>query len=136
MSDKSLQIPGNYSCIIAMFHLSRSLGFHLVQSYLPTILMVFISWVSFWMDVNSVPGRVTLGITTLLTVSHKSTSESYIISLVLKWRSSYIKIQFTLKTFKRTSRNHRISRQLTSGWVPAQVRERILNNILFSLDFS
>jgi hypothetical protein len=68
---------GNYSCIVATFHLSRSLGYHLVQSYLPTILMVFISWVSFWMDVNSVPGRVTLGITTLLTVSHKATSEEW-----------------------------------------------------------
>jgi len=52
------------------------MGFHLVQSYLPTILMVVISWVSFWMDVNSVPGRVTLGITTLLTVSSKATSKS------------------------------------------------------------
>lgn len=37
--------------------------------------MVVISWVSFWMDVNSVPGRVTLGITTLLTVSSKATSK-------------------------------------------------------------
>ncbi|CAG7830019.1 unnamed protein product, partial [Allacma fusca] len=50
------------------------MGFHLVQSYLPTILMVIISWVSFWMDVNSVPGRVTLGVTTLLTVSSKATN--------------------------------------------------------------
>ncbi|CAG7828208.1 unnamed protein product [Allacma fusca] len=71
--ESSAQI-GNYSCLVAEFHLSRSLGFHLVQSYLPTILMVVISWVSFWMDVNSVPGRVTLGITTLLTVSSISTS--------------------------------------------------------------
>lgn len=66
---------GNYSCLVAEFHLYRLLGFHLVQSYLPTILMVVISWVSFWMDVNSVPGRVTLGITTLLTVSSKATSK-------------------------------------------------------------
>ncbi|OXA43570.1 Glycine receptor subunit beta-type 4 [Folsomia candida] len=65
---------GNYSCLVAEFHLARLLGFHLVQSYLPTILMVVISWVSFWMDVNSVPGRVTLGITTLLTVSSKATN--------------------------------------------------------------
>ena len=44
----------------------------MVQSYIPTILIVVISWVSFWMDVDSVPGRTTLGVTTLLTVSSKS----------------------------------------------------------------
>ncbi|XP_059489819.1 glycine receptor subunit alpha-2-like isoform X2 [Neocloeon triangulifer] len=68
---ESFQI-GNYSCLVAEFYLSRSVGFHLVQSYLPTILIVVISWVSFWMDVNSVPGRTTLGVTTLLAVSSQS----------------------------------------------------------------
>ncbi|KAF6203678.1 hypothetical protein GE061_002011 [Apolygus lucorum] len=63
---------GNYSCLVAEFFLSRSVGFHLVQSYLPTILIVVISWVSFWMDVDSVPGRTTLGVTTLLAVSSQS----------------------------------------------------------------
>ncbi|CAH1406304.1 unnamed protein product [Nezara viridula] len=68
---ESFQI-GNYSCLVAEFFLSRSVGFHLVQSYLPTILIVVISWVSFWMDVDSVPGRTTLGVTTLLAVSSQS----------------------------------------------------------------
>ena len=65
-------ISGNYSCLLAELHLKRSLGFHMVQSYLPTILIVVISWVSFWMDVDSVAGRTTLGVTTLLTVSSKA----------------------------------------------------------------
>ncbi|KAL7636162.1 UNVERIFIED_CONTAM: hypothetical protein RMT77_012919 [Armadillidium vulgare] len=68
---ESIQI-GNYSCLVAEFHLKRSIGFHLVQSYLPTTLIVAISWVSFWMDVDSVPARTTLGVTTLLAVSTKS----------------------------------------------------------------
>ncbi|XP_049779286.1 glycine receptor subunit alpha-3-like [Schistocerca cancellata] len=68
---ESFQI-GNYSCLVAEFHLSRSVGYHLVQSYLPTMLIVVISWVSFWMDVDSVPGRTTLGVTTLLAVSSQS----------------------------------------------------------------
>lgn len=67
-----------YSCILAEFELQRSIGFHLVQSYLPTILVVVISWVSFWMDVEAVPGRVTLGITTLLTVSSKASGKHFI----------------------------------------------------------
>lgn len=63
---------GEYSCLQAAFTLRRALGFHLVQSYIPTMLIVMISWISFWMDVDSVPGRVTLGITTLLTMTTKS----------------------------------------------------------------
>lgn len=68
---------GNYSCLVASFFLSRSVGFHLVQSYLPTILIVVISWVSFWMDVDSVPGRTTLGVTTLLAVSSQSSGRYF-----------------------------------------------------------
>ena len=48
-------ISGNYSCLAAKFQLHRSIGFHLVQSYVPTILIVIVSWVSFWMDVEHVP---------------------------------------------------------------------------------
>ena len=70
--EESNSLIGNYSCLVAKFHLSRSIGFHMVQSYVPTILIVVISWVSFWMGVDSVPGRITLGVTTLLTVSSKS----------------------------------------------------------------
>ncbi|KAG0437889.1 hypothetical protein HPB47_017242 [Ixodes persulcatus] len=43
----------------------------MVQSYLPTVLIVVISWVSFWLDVESIPARTTLGVTTLLTISSK-----------------------------------------------------------------
>ncbi|CAG2177600.1 unnamed protein product, partial [Oppiella nova] len=41
------------------------------QSYLPTILIVVISWVSFWLDEEAIPARITLGVTTLLTISSK-----------------------------------------------------------------
>ena len=54
----------------------RSIGFHLIQSYLPSILIVSISWVSFWMDVDCVPARVTLGVITLLTVSSRVSGKS------------------------------------------------------------
>ncbi|CAN7981256.1 unnamed protein product, partial [Ixodes pacificus] len=62
---------GEYSCLKAEFFLQRSIGYHLVQSYLPTILIVVISWVSFWLDVEAIPARITLGVTTLLTISSK-----------------------------------------------------------------
>ncbi|KIH45459.1 Neurotransmitter-gated ion-channel transmembrane region, partial [Ancylostoma duodenale] len=43
-------------------------------SYLPTALIVVISWFSFWLDVEAVPGRVSLSITTLLTLATQSSA--------------------------------------------------------------
>ncbi|XP_068234329.1 glycine receptor subunit alpha-2-like [Palaemon carinicauda] len=63
---------GNYSCLRALITLERNIGFHLVQSYLPSILIVVISWMGFWMDTDSVPARTCLGVTTLLTVSNQA----------------------------------------------------------------
>ena len=77
----SSSFAGNYSCLVAEFHLHRSIGFHLIQSYLPSILIVAISWVSFWMDVDCVPARVTLGVITLLTVSSQVSGKQLIKSL-------------------------------------------------------
>jgi len=67
---------GNYSCLVAQFHLKRSISFHLIQNYLPSILIVAVSWVSFWMDIESVPGRISLGVITLLAVSQLATGTS------------------------------------------------------------
>ncbi|KAE9553158.1 hypothetical protein FO519_003637 [Halicephalobus sp. NKZ332] len=58
-----------FSCLEANIHLKRSVGYHLVQSYIPTALIVVISWVSFWIDRRAVPARVTLSFTTLLSLS-------------------------------------------------------------------
>ena len=67
-----LCISGNYSCLVAHFYLKRSVSYHLIQSYLPSILIVAISWVSFWMDIEAVPGRISLGVITLLAVSSQA----------------------------------------------------------------
>ncbi|XP_014681767.1 PREDICTED: glycine receptor subunit alphaZ1-like isoform X2 [Priapulus caudatus] len=60
---------GEFPCLRAVFILRRQFGYHLIQSYLPTVLIVFMSWVSFWLDVDAIPARVTLGVTTLLTMT-------------------------------------------------------------------
>ncbi|XP_037786287.1 glycine receptor subunit alpha-2-like [Penaeus monodon] len=62
-------VTGNFSGLLAEFKLRRQSGYHVLQTYVPTILIVSISWVSFWLDPNAVPGRVTLGVTTLLTLT-------------------------------------------------------------------
>ncbi|CAJ0583324.1 unnamed protein product, partial [Mesorhabditis spiculigera] len=58
-----------FSCLLGNIHLSRSIGYNLVQSYIPTGLIVIISWVSFWIDRRAVPARVTLSFTTLVSLT-------------------------------------------------------------------
>ena len=69
MTARLKYISGNFSGLLVQFHLRRQNGYHVLQTYVPTILIVSISWVSFWLDANAVPGRVSLGVTTLLTLT-------------------------------------------------------------------
>ncbi|GMR32604.1 hypothetical protein PMAYCL1PPCAC_02799, partial [Pristionchus mayeri] len=60
---------GVWSCMTATFHVDRQKMHHITQTYVPTGLIVVISWFNFWLDVDSAPARVSLSITTLLTIS-------------------------------------------------------------------
>ncbi|CAB4069599.1 GLRA2 [Lepeophtheirus salmonis] len=48
--------------------LKRHLGFHITQSYIPSIIFVAIAWMSFHVPSDVVPGRMVLSVTTLLTL--------------------------------------------------------------------
>ncbi|CAI2338021.1 unnamed protein product [Caenorhabditis sp. 36 PRJEB53466] len=65
---------GVWSSAVAEFHVDREITHHIIQSYIPTSLIVIISWFSFWLDVEAVPGRVSLSITTLLTLATQSSA--------------------------------------------------------------
>ncbi|XP_034539230.1 gamma-aminobutyric acid receptor subunit rho-3a isoform X2 [Notolabrus celidotus] len=58
-----------YNRLYINFILRRHIFFFMLQTYFPTMLMVMLSWVSFWIDRRAVPARVSLGITTVLTMS-------------------------------------------------------------------
>ncbi|XP_024914348.1 gamma-aminobutyric acid receptor subunit rho-2a [Cynoglossus semilaevis] len=60
---------GWYNRLFINFTLRRHIFFFLLQTYFPATLMVMLSWVSFWIDWRAVPARVSLGITTVLTMS-------------------------------------------------------------------
>ena len=51
------------------FYFVRSMGYYLIQIYVPSTLIVVLSWVSFWLSRDAVPARVALGITTVLTMT-------------------------------------------------------------------
>ena len=60
---------GNFTCLMVVFKFRRMLGYFMFQTYIPTCLIVMMSWISFWIKPEAVPARVTLGVTSLLTLS-------------------------------------------------------------------
>lgn len=61
-----------FPCIGVKFILERNYAYHIVQIYVPSILIVILSWVNFWLDCTSVPARVSLSLLTVLTITTQS----------------------------------------------------------------
>lgn len=59
---------GSHTKLVARFWFKRRLGYALLQIYIPTIMLVVLSWFSFWIPEESVPARVALGSTTVLSI--------------------------------------------------------------------
>ncbi|XP_065533700.1 gamma-aminobutyric acid receptor subunit alpha-5 isoform X2 [Lathamus discolor] len=63
-----------YTIMTAHFHLKRKIGYFVIQTYLPCIMTVILSQVSFWLNRESVPARTVFGVTTVLTMTTLSIS--------------------------------------------------------------
>ncbi|CEF63279.1 Gamma-aminobutyric acid A receptor/Glycine receptor alpha family and Neurotransmitter-gated ion-channel transmembrane domain and Neurotransmitter-gated ion-channel family and Neurotransmitter-gated ion-channel ligand-binding domain-containing protein [Strongyloides ratti] len=63
---------GEWSCIRAFIVMKRLVLFHVIQTYLPTGMLVVVSWMSFWLDPRASPARISLTITGLLTLTTMS----------------------------------------------------------------
>ncbi|KAL1414272.1 hypothetical protein MTO96_030508 [Rhipicephalus appendiculatus] len=59
----------NYTHLLANFTFERRLTASIVNTYIPSGLVVVLSWLSFWLDVHAVQGRITLGVTAILTLT-------------------------------------------------------------------
>ncbi|CAH8559775.1 unnamed protein product [Schistosoma turkestanicum] len=77
---------GQYTCLNATFELQRQLGSYLATTYIPNILIIMVSWLSFWVNVDSAPARVPLGLLSLLGILTQAISVSSTLP-----RVSYIK---------------------------------------------
>jgi len=64
---------GIYACLKVNLLFKREFSYYLIQIYIPCCMLVIVSWVSFWLDANAVPARVSLGVTTLLTMATQTT---------------------------------------------------------------
>uniref|UniRef100_A0A8C6UKM7 Gamma-aminobutyric acid (GABA) A receptor, subunit alpha 4 n=1 Tax=Neogobius melanostomus TaxID=47308 RepID=A0A8C6UKM7_9GOBI len=67
-------ITGEYVVMSVFFHLKRKMGYFMIQTYIPCIMTVILSQVSFWINKESVPARTVFGITTVLTMTTLSIS--------------------------------------------------------------
>ncbi|CAN0411813.1 unnamed protein product [Lampetra fluviatilis] len=64
---------GMFPCLKATFTLSRQMGYYVTQLYVPSLLLVMVSWLSFWINKEPAPARVGIGTSTILSMITKST---------------------------------------------------------------
>lgn len=59
--DLCIHYSGLYSVLQVSFNLRRKQGYFLIQVYVPCILIVVLSWVSFWLNREATSDRINLG---------------------------------------------------------------------------
>ncbi|NXY09685.1 GBRG3 protein, partial [Pteruthius melanotis] len=64
---------GDYVVMTIYFDLSRRMGYFTIQTYIPCILTVVLSWVSFWIKKDATPARTALGKLLIIPFSDVST---------------------------------------------------------------
>ena len=52
---------GLYPKLVLHFALRRNVLFFILETYVPSTLLVVLSWVSFWISQSSVPARTCIG---------------------------------------------------------------------------
>ena len=67
---------GNYSSLMFTIALRRSFGFYLLDYYFPSILLVAVSWVSFWLQADQTAPRAMLGTSAMLAFITLSSSQN------------------------------------------------------------
>lgn len=65
---------GEYSCIVVNLEFSRAFTFYLLQAFMPTMSLVILSWITFWLHPRSVPTRLGIWIGVLLSMIIVTTS--------------------------------------------------------------
>jgi len=67
-------VNGEFSCIQLSLILNRSMGYFMIQLFIPTALIVILSWMSFWINIEAAPARTSLGVTTVLMITTQTSN--------------------------------------------------------------
>eukprot|EP00112_Aurelia_sp_Birch-Aquarium-sp1_P026441 Seg939.1 transcript_id=Seg939.1/GoldUCD/mRNA.D3Y31 product="Gamma-aminobutyric acid receptor subunit beta-1" protein_id=Seg939.1/GoldUCD/D3Y31 len=67
-SQKTIYHTSHFSSATGKFVFQRKTTYFLLQVYLPCILIVMVSWTSFWIHEEAVPARAAICVTTILTI--------------------------------------------------------------------
>ena len=86
---------GWYNRLYINFILRRHIFFFMLQTYFPTMLMVMLSWVSFWIDRRAVPARVSLGTETMCQNVHYTLNMQQPPTVVKSFRLLLFSFQLT-----------------------------------------
>lgn len=101
------------------------MGYYLIQMYIPSLLTVILSWVSFWINMDAAPARVGLGITTVLTMTTQSSGSRASLPKVVR--------QVTLEAFTEEYSN---KKPAVTHWVTLGASQGLFfSHCFFSLSF-
>lgn len=72
----NISVAGSFSQLRIIFHLKRDVGFYMIQTYIPSVLIVILSWVGFWISSDAIPARISLGVLTVLTMTTQTSGST------------------------------------------------------------
>lgn len=120
------------------------MGYYLIQIYIPSGLIVIISWVSFWLNRNATPARVALGVTTVLTMTTLMSSTnaalpkiSYVKSIDVYLGTCFVMVfasllgKLKIKLKQKTIQIQTVSNQIESKTNPKSKKKIIYQFQLF-----
>nr|AWJ68189.1 putative GABA receptor 7 [Hirudo verbana] len=135
---------GSFPCLQINFILQRNVGYFAIQVFFPTFLIVILSWVSFWISVDAVPARVSLGLLTVLTMTNLSIGinsnlprVSYIKAIDI-WMSACLLFVFSALceyAFVNVASRHKVITK-HAGILPSQEKPNCLGRIRKTLSRS
>ncbi|XP_039750104.1 glutamate-gated chloride channel isoform X11 [Pararge aegeria] len=66
LCQRRFEEQGNYSCLEVDLIFTRDRSFYFTTVFIPGIILVTSSFITFWLEWNAVPARVMIGVTTML----------------------------------------------------------------------